>query len=575
MAGSPPTAQVPSPPSLDPLSSTEADPCPVPATSRHLAPTQQESTAEYTELCLLPVSTRSNAPPAAEICPTPQPNQPPPTPRSLLPSTFATPQNHVRQSDVPDRQQKRHCSDASRQLLTAQSAFGGYTVDFDQLLAVVENHVRQLGNAIRGDVIAYRLLASACSKSDFFFLVLHQAYCLWSLSSRVACWLLDAEPHVVDAAFHQLQWSWRRNSDLSPYHLRWFASFPLLTTRNSDAMRLPKLMASSLMPVINNFLVLMGQNWSVVLGQVVHRGYPLMAWEMNHLLQCPSPVLRSILFICSRQPFGVFEESPSTNALSQLFDLDFCNEASGHVDSPDVVRMRMIIRDRFISLMQQARACSSNHISVANQAQVLAQQHLAIHNPSSATQQILPALPMTSQAVPMSSPASSTPRNAGNQYLPVLRSNANMGVAQGPAQPHLVPFGFSGSPSVAGGGQTGGVFTSSTTPNTTPPQPAPYFPRMQQAQMVPTTQRPMPAVQTRVPQTTATAILASSARGPGSYPQPQHTSSQASQPALTWPSAAVQPPSIESFRWGIMSFLERSGPEPNMACTCHLCAART
>ncbi|PFH57285.1 hypothetical protein XA68_15255 [Ophiocordyceps unilateralis] len=581
MIAAPPTAQVPSPPSFDPppahVTSASVDvegrdrvladesgsgsenlPMNLVTTHQNVTAAAKRRSTTHTELTLSTTSAQLEAPSAAEANTTPRATQPN-SPNAA--TNLMTPRHqpaHIQgrpSSEVPGTQPKRHCSPASRQLVAAHN---GNPVNFHHLYAVIESRLRdfQGANLPSQDAFFYKLLVSACSRGDFFYLVFHQAFCLWSLNNQHAYAFLQAKPQVADSAFHILLRIWRQNSDISLTHLWWFASFPVtLASTETDPCgtqrrRIPHHQVTGFMPLINKFLEKLALSWSLVLVQVVQRGYPLMAWELNRVLECASPVLRWVLFICSRKAFGI-REGPATQDLGRLFEIDWRNESARAFDSPETVQMRKVTRDRYIAIIQEARGSLLNHGSAANQQLLLAQQAASMQNTLSTPQHWQHVASLSPfHPTPMALPTLSPPYNNGSHavapQVPVMDGNTNVGVAQGLTQPHQVSSGFSSSPSVAGRGQTqtAGVFTSPVTSNMQA-QAASYLTQtetaVQQIQMMLATQRPVSLATNCVVQRTAT-VSVPPGRGPNPYPQ-QQLAPQAIQPQQIAP-RATQPQQI-------------------------------
>ncbi|RCI08135.1 hypothetical protein L249_6319 [Ophiocordyceps polyrhachis-furcata BCC 54312] len=489
---------------------------------------------------LLPVS--SNAPYTVTNQPTPH-NQPA-SMEGALPA------------ELSDRQQKRHCSSISRQPAVSSPVHGNFNINFHHLAFVVETRLRHSeGVGLRGHhTLFYRMLGSACSLRDLFYLVFHQAFCLWSLNNSSAYQFLGASPQVVDSAFNILLRIWRQNSELPLPHLQWFAAFPVCNSSTNflGSPLLSRDLVSGIMPLINTFLEMLALNYGLVLVQVVERGYPLMAYEIRYVLQCPSLILRWVLFTCSRRSLGIHDDSSAQKMLSHLFQMDSKSEDSQSAETPNLKQARLEIMNSYLAVTQRGTGLPPNHTSAAvNHTQSSTQQHLGTHNAHLAQQHLLrPPTLQSSRPLQSASPANFAPHNMSSYPLathgPVMDSNVNVGVAQdlanagqmptGLTQPHLAPFGFSGSPSSANRGfqqASPHVAQARTTSLST------------RAPMIPAVQHPTPLVQNRVAQRTLPASV-SPTHGPGPPHPQQQIVHHAIPHTTTWPhpshaSRVVQP----------------------------------
>ncbi|RDA87948.1 hypothetical protein CP532_1705 [Ophiocordyceps camponoti-leonardi (nom. inval.)] len=451
-----------------------------------------------------------------------------------------------------DRQQKRHCSETWRQSAASSTTHGGLSINFPQLKSVIETRLRQSeGAGLQGNhIFFYKLLASACSLGDLFYLVTHQAFCLWSLSNLNAHQFLGASPQVVDPAFRILLRIWRQNSELPLSHLQWFASFPVCINSTSFAgsALLHRDRISGITPLINVFLARLALNYGLVLVQVVERAYPLMAWELIYVLQCPSALLRWVLFSCSCTSLGFRKDFATQQMLSRLFHMDSKTEYSQSVETPDLVEERTKIMHRYLA-MAQRRAGLPPNTSAINQSQVStqqpsAQQHLGTQNAQFA-QQHWPQPPTSQPSRPQSrphqnaSPVNFAPRNMSSYQLAthgsVIDGNVNVGVVQdlatagqmpmGLAQSHVAPFGFSGSPSSVNGGF---------------PQASPHAAQTRtasfssQTSLMPAVPQPTPLTRHSAAQRTLPAGVLPTQGAGTPHPQQQRVVDQAIQRTATW-----------------------------------------
>ncbi|RDA95874.1 hypothetical protein CP533_5141, partial [Ophiocordyceps camponoti-saundersi (nom. inval.)] len=511
----------------------------------------------------LPVS--SNAPPA--VTNQPRPHNRPATIQGTL------------SNEVPDRQQKRHCSDTSRHPAASSSVPRNFGINFEQLRWIVKNRLpkSEVVDSQDHHIVFYKMLDLACSKGDLFYLVFHQAFCLWSLNNSYAHAFLSASPQVVDHAFHLLLRVWRQNSELPMHHLQWFAAFPVFL--NSSAYRgnlLSRDQVSCITPLVHSFLAKLVLNQDLIPLQVPQRGFPLMAWELRHALQCPSPVLRWVLFTCSRRYLGIRDDSEAQKLLSHLFEVDSRSEYSHPAETAESIRVRMQMMHSYIAVTQGATANSLNNMSVVNHTQLPMQHHLGMQNAHSAPQHFLQPLASSQSTYPLPNASTATfaPQNTGSHpmatYSPVMDGNVNFGVTDeranagqmhmGLNQPHLAPFSFAGSSSPAIGGQRAQVFTPPVPSNGSFPQASPYVAQSRiaacsnQVPSMPAVQNPMSLLQNNVAQRTLQATIPPPHNSGYSHPQQRQVFHQA-------------PPRETSLSHNHVSYVAHPRPDPLQAVT--------
>lgn len=206
----------------------------------------------------------------------------------------------------------------------------------------------------------YNLLWDACTRDDLLYVMLHQLYCLWSVNSELSyAWLgQEIEPGVVDSAFNILVEMLKRNSDLPAAHLNWFASFPL--SFKTVASSIPRRRLFEVVSQIKSFLQHFATGWAAVLASVDERRFPLLVFELQSVLQCPSPALQWVLFTASRRRLGVQDEV--AHELYRLFTMDGNSECGQGNDIAETVQMRTMIADKYRVIVAQARGKSSPHL---------------------------------------------------------------------------------------------------------------------------------------------------------------------------------------------------------------------
>ncbi|RGP72313.1 hypothetical protein FSPOR_2820 [Fusarium sporotrichioides] len=209
----------------------------------------------------------------------------------------------------------------------------------------------------------YRILKEACQREDFFYVAFHQALCAWTLNKEPVHVLFNglADPNTLDLAFELMQTVVRRNELMSTTHLQWFANFP---TSIADFSRVfPNTTAAR---DISAFLIRMVTNWHTLLQSVKTREYPLLAYEMTHILQCRPYGLQSMLFTVSRRTLNMLE-GPAVHALNEIFEQDRLDEITYEArgerhEALKIYRDAVAMRYRQVVLSSQLDV-SSNTIS--------------------------------------------------------------------------------------------------------------------------------------------------------------------------------------------------------------------
>jgi len=153
----------------------------------------------------------------------------------------------------------------------------------------------------------FQLLRDACLREDGFFVLLHQIFCVWTLSRPMVQRIPGFGTPATDNAFRLLGQVLKRNSDISPVNLEWFSKFPAPPEQilTAQIAQISELLAS-----IALFLRHMSDHWSGMVNHVVPRGHPCLMDELAGLLGCESPVLQSIFFTASRDGSEYLMASP-------------------------------------------------------------------------------------------------------------------------------------------------------------------------------------------------------------------------------------------------------------------------
>lgn len=144
----------------------------------------------------------------------------------------------------------------------------------------------------------FHILRDACVKQDYFYLVLHQLYCLWSVNPQNVSDLLLGDMGTISMGFEILDSVLKKNSGLSRSNLEWCANFPCQPADLSHS------------PTVSNvaaFLHCLANNWTALHEVSFNRVCPYLMDEIIGKLKCYSVVLQGILFTASRRRLGVLD----------------------------------------------------------------------------------------------------------------------------------------------------------------------------------------------------------------------------------------------------------------------------
>lgn len=205
---------------------------------------------------------------------------------------------------------------SSRSPAVSSPQAGAAGLTFAGLATFIDNRIDQQGGdqALQSPVEKprFHILRDACVKQDYFYLILHQLYCLWSISPQTVSDLRLAEMGTIAIGFEILDSVLKKNSGFSRSNLEWCANFPC---QKVDLPRSPTVYN------VATFLVCLASNWTALHEASFNRVCPYLMDEMIGKLQCYSVVLQGILFTASRRRLGVLDGQFGTE-MEQLFRKD-------------------------------------------------------------------------------------------------------------------------------------------------------------------------------------------------------------------------------------------------------------
>ncbi|KAI9673089.1 MAG: hypothetical protein M1829_004403 [Trizodia sp. TS-e1964] len=143
------------------------------------------------------------------------------------------------------------------------------------------------------------LLLDACAAEDFFYIALHQMYCLHAYSPEAA--VLQG---IRSDAFAILGRLILDNSIIPRHRLEWFANFP----SNIEVLADKSAVYRTATQAVFRFLRLLPQNWHRLLSYCHLRNYPPLVSELCQEIHLISPTLQRIFFTAARRALWSFRE---------------------------------------------------------------------------------------------------------------------------------------------------------------------------------------------------------------------------------------------------------------------------
>ncbi len=163
-----------------------------------------------------------------------------------------------------------------------------------QYLPVLDNYATRCCNPSAKDSIELpriRLLKDACNTEDYFYLILHQLYCLYSVQPEAVMQLPGFRQEHTQA-FNALAQLLLRNNMLPDYSTKWFSTFPapihnllLFSTLYKTAYNDAK-----------NFLLKFMGFWHMIQARCKQRMYPPLVDELVNELHLESDVFQRVVF---------------------------------------------------------------------------------------------------------------------------------------------------------------------------------------------------------------------------------------------------------------------------------------
>lgn len=281
------------------------------------------------------------------------------------------------------------------------------------------------------------ILSAACHRHDIFYIVMHQRYCTWSRNKLDAYNLMySTAPAAIDRGFAALSVLLKTNDALSPTHLEWFVDFP---TSTFDSF-LPAPILASITKQIIDFILLFAAHWQDLRTRIVHRGFPVLTWEMRTILRCSSITVQDLIFTLSRRLLGC-PDGPLATAFADLLNRDRAVESAMFQNpvTPEYARhSRNELTKAYITLVSRVRSQMRN-MSPMPHASPSPGAPAATAPTAQNNYQIPMKTPVSRSVASESRTLNWSPRNQHSQCSPVLNTNGsstNQGIRQpGPSMP--------------------------------------------------------------------------------------------------------------------------------------------
>ncbi|KAK2053295.1 MIZ/SP-RING zinc finger protein [Colletotrichum caudatum] len=220
-----------------------------------------------------------------------------------------------------------------------------------------------------------RLLKEAIETGDYFYIILHQVLCVWSIDAEAAYRLLGLAPDVAGNALGIMQNTLRKNENMTQELINFFANFPNSPTSGLWETEAFRKQVGDVSAFLNN----LHEQWNRILIPAMRprsgRGYPILADELRYQLKLRSPLLQNIFFTVTRRHIGV-PDGPLADQMMVLFRQDTQNDHAkmSELDQRTfqhslISRYKQLVyhNERFQQQQQQQQQTNPSPASIAQQ----------------------------------------------------------------------------------------------------------------------------------------------------------------------------------------------------------------
>lgn len=304
---------------------------------------------------------RSSEPSQAQMPPAAHAHAPA-HPASMSPGVTVISSNTLRQQSQPSQATTQAMVQGATQTNTQATTHSPTQYPFESWRQSILNRVSELdskGNRINAlERWRYAKLIEACAHRDLTYLNFHRILCQWSWDQQHPQVARTANPTIAAALNTMLQY-FRPASEMTPHHISWFIQFPWDPFCPSRSFAFHHNNIQEVFKFLGKF----AQTWNEALSSVVIRQFPFLAHELINIMECPSEVLRVVLFSVSWRSLGL-KDGPEAARLGAIFEMDKRNEmlaASGNVDAQCVDRNRRAVIAQYHEMLDAATQQSRFH----------------------------------------------------------------------------------------------------------------------------------------------------------------------------------------------------------------------
>ena len=230
-------------------------------------------------------------------------------------------------------------------------------------IAVIRSYINSAGGRNALDSVYGRprfdLLLDACEKEDWFYVALHQFFCVWD-TRRTDIKNIPGIPslptqELLARAFGTLGQLIRQHTkSTNQAYLHWFAAFPAPIVDLAESSPTYRQLLSD----VGKFLSKLVSEWKSLGTTCTGRGYPPLVTELLVIMKLPSPVLQRVAFVATRRNMGIQDKYLGA-AMDDIFSEDverhqrFGEEPS--IQQGGESQWDLALRQRYIQLLRTPR----------------------------------------------------------------------------------------------------------------------------------------------------------------------------------------------------------------------------
>ncbi|OBT48464.1 hypothetical protein VE00_01399 [Pseudogymnoascus sp. WSF 3629] len=180
------------------------------------------------------------------------------------------------------------------------------------MLPILEQHVESCGGITNKTSIS--ILWEACCMDDYFYVALHQMFCLWTLNPLlVASVLMRQEMTGLDVSFSFIR-KVMETSAISTVNTKFFSKFPCNIICASDHYKLT-------LKRVEKFLAKLLLEWPKYSLECAQRRYPPLVAELLNRFGLYSGAFQRVIFVAIRLDMG-FPNTGYGAQMDQIFNHD-------------------------------------------------------------------------------------------------------------------------------------------------------------------------------------------------------------------------------------------------------------